>query len=264
MSYSGSGSKLIRRRAHKSSFRLLAAVLIGTFAMPMSGAQAAAVGEQARSAMEAAVKFVNTLASKTKPQEVSTQDFKGPSERATQVKHLRLCPRQLLLYVGEAFTLVPLPLDRNKEVVHGAALIWETKDPDLAGVSSWGEVSAIAPGHTQVTVQAGTSKAHVNVEVRPGVRPRLTDRRQGDLDWEGEHGHDCDDPESAQLIEPQPKLAADLSGQQRLLRPGRLLAMRTRSLEAMMGKQSRGNHSKGWLDLLPCLTGLLRRRGRRS
>jgi hypothetical protein len=90
-------------------------------------------------------------------------------------------------------------------------LTWETKDPNLAGVSSWGEVSAIAPGHTQVTVSAGTTKADVNVEVRAGVRVRLSDRRQGDLDWDAEHGHNCDDPEAAQLIEPQPTLAADLN-----------------------------------------------------
>ncbi|MEK6408491.1 MAG: hypothetical protein AABN34_16305 [Acidobacteriota bacterium] len=141
---------------------------------------------------------------------MGSQDFKGPSDRATEVKHLRLCPRKLLLYVGEAFTLVPLPLDRNKEVVHGAALTWETKDPNLASVSSWGEVSASAPGHTQVAVNAGTTKAHVNVEVRAGLRPRLSDRRQGDLDWDAEHGHDCDDPEAAQMAEPQPTIAAEL------------------------------------------------------
>ncbi|MEK6289714.1 MAG: hypothetical protein AABO57_28695, partial [Acidobacteriota bacterium] len=193
------------QREYAAIFRFLAAVLVAAMAVPIPQVLAEPV---ARTAIEFVIEFLTP--SRKKLQTVGSQDFKGPSDRATEVKHLRLCPRKLLLYVGEAFTLVPLPLDRNKEVVHGAALIWETKDPNLASVSSWGEVSASAPGHTQVAVNAGTTKAHVNVEVRAGLRPRLSDRRQGDLDWDAEHGHDCDDPEAAQMAEPQPTIAANL------------------------------------------------------
>lgn len=183
--------------------RLLAGILVGTMAVPIPQVLAEPV---ARTAIEFVLDFL--APSKKKPQTVISQDFKGPADRAFEVKHLKLCPRKLLLYVGEAFTLVPLPLNRNKEIVHGATLTWDAKEPKFATVSSWGEVSAIAPGHTQVTVDAGTTKAHVDVEVRAGLRPRPTDRRQADLDWDGEHGHDCDDPEAAQLIGPQPNLAA--------------------------------------------------------
>jgi RHS repeat-associated protein len=202
-----------RRKNYAASSRLMAGILIVAMVFPLSQAHAEAAVEKARAAIESAVEFAirKLSSSKKKGQDLASQDFKGPSNRASEVKHLRLCPRKLQLYVGEAFTLVPLPLDRNKEVVHGAVLTWETKDPNLAGVSSWGEVSAIAPGHTQVTVNAGTTKAQVNVEVRAGVRPRLSDRRQGDLDWDAEHGRDCDDPEAAQVIEPQPMLAEDLN-----------------------------------------------------
>lgn len=60
----------------------------------------------------------------------------------------------------------------------------------LFQVSSWGEVTAIAPGHAVVTVQAGTGRATVAVEVREGGR-----RRQSDLEYDAEHSGNCNDPE---------------------------------------------------------------------
>jgi len=84
-------------------------------------------------------------------------------------------------------------LDGNKEVVNGAALQWSTNEPSVATVSSWGEVEAIAPGHTVATVQAGTGRATVAVEVRQGARPV-----QRDLEWDIEHSGDCGDPESSE------------------------------------------------------------------
>ena len=212
MPFSSYKSTSSHRTNNGTSFRATASVLIVVMVATLFPVLVEAAGEQARSAIESVINLLGKRPSNKKPQVLSTQDFKGPSTRAAEVKHLRLCPRTLLLYTGESFTLVPLPLDRDREVVHGAALTWETKDSTLASVSSWGEVSAIAAGHTQVTVSAGTAKAKVEVEVRAGARPALTDRRQADLDWDAEHSHDCDDAEAtAKLIESPPKLAPDSS-----------------------------------------------------
>jgi Bacterial Ig-like domain (group 2) len=172
-------------KSNKTTVKLLAIFFIAVLlAGPLTPVEAEAAAEQARRAIDSVVKLLSARPSKQSTQTLSSQSFESPSQRADRVKHLRLCPRELLLYVDESFTLVPLPLDQNNNAVHGADLTFETKDPDLATVSSWGEVSAIAPGHTQVTVQAGTTKAHVNVEVRAGVRPRPSDRRQADLGLE--------------------------------------------------------------------------------
>jgi RHS repeat-associated protein len=197
-------------KSNKTTVRLLAIVFITVLlAGPLTPVEGAAAAEQARRAIDSVVKFLSAGLSKQSVQTPSSQKFESPLQRADRVNHLRLCPRELLLYVDESFTLVPLPLDQDNNAVHGAELTFETKAPRLATVSSWGEVSAVAPGHTQVTVQAGTTSAHVNVEVRAGMRPRSSDRRQADLDWKAEHAHDCDDPEAARLIEPRPELAAD-------------------------------------------------------
>jgi len=52
-------------------------------------------------------------------------------------------------------------------------------------------VEAFAAGHAVVTVQAGTGRASVAVEVREGARPV-----QRDLEWDLEHAGDCTEPES--------------------------------------------------------------------
>jgi hypothetical protein len=86
------------------SLRFLTAILVAAMAVPMPQVLAEPA---ARTAMEFIIDFLTP--SKKKSQTMGSQDFKGPANRASEVKHLRLCPRKLLLYVGEAFTLVPLP-----------------------------------------------------------------------------------------------------------------------------------------------------------
>src|SRR5262245_43373581 len=75
---------------------------------------------------------------------------------------------------------------------------WATNDATVVTVSSWGEVSAVAPGHTLVRVQAGSGRATVAVEVREGHR-----RRQSDLEFDLEHAGDCNDPEGTEPETPQ-------------------------------------------------------------
>jgi hypothetical protein len=104
------------RRVHRvAHFKrsAITAVIIAAMAFTLSPVQADKAGEQARDTIESVIKFLGKSPLKRKPPSVKSQDFKGPVTRASEVKHLRLCPRELLLYVGESFTLVPLPLDRT-------------------------------------------------------------------------------------------------------------------------------------------------------
>src|SRR5262249_39784969 len=132
---------------------------------------------------------------KMKPQSIDSQAFETPQQRADSVQYLRLCPRRLQLYVAEAFTLVPLPLDRNRQTVHGAAMTWSSSDANVATITSYGEVSAKSAGHTLVTLQVGSKRANVVVQVELGPRPRITDQ-----EWDRLHAQDCDNPEAAELI----------------------------------------------------------------
>lgn len=190
---------------------LVATLMIGAIAFPFSPSQAQVAGPQAKLALKAIISLLPKASKSGKPtvSAAQPQTFEGPEQRALRVRRLRLCPRRLLLYVGETFTLVPQPLDHRNEIVQGASFIFQAMDPRLATVSSWGEASAVGPGHTLVVVTAGTAKASVGVEVRAGKRPSLADRKEADLEFDAEHSHDCDDPEAAQLITPESNVAAE-------------------------------------------------------
>ncbi len=203
MSFSRHKVRRPRLRKHSPSFRFLATILIVSLAGSLSPVLADAAAEQARTAIEAGIRFLTKRidSSEKKLQDLSPQPSKTGAERALEVKDVRLCPRRLLLYVGEQFTLVPLPLDRNNEVVHGVAFAWESSDSTVADVASDGSVTGLKTGHCSVTASAGNKKEKVNVEVRDGRRPLL-----GNTQWDVEHGHDCDDPE-------QLTAAADVPGE---------------------------------------------------
>jgi len=190
---------------------LVATFIVGALALPISPSQAQIAGAEVKLALEAVIRLLPTASTSAKATLSAAQPpfFEGPEQRAMKVRRLRLCPRKLTLYVGESFTLVPQPLDQNNDIVQGASLNFEVMDPKLASVSSWGEVSAIAPGQTLIGVSAGIAKATVAVDVREGNRLSLADRREADLEFDAEHSHDCDDPEAAQLTTPESNVAID-------------------------------------------------------
>jgi RHS repeat-associated protein len=126
------------------------------------------------------------------------QDELTAQDRAARVTKLRLCPRRVLLYADETRTLVPLALDHTRrgedgeaEVVHGAAIEWETDNGAVAEVTSYGEVTAISPGKTRVTARAGSARASVLIEVKEGARPV-----ESDFEYDQKHMNDCEDPEA--------------------------------------------------------------------
>ena len=177
------------RRSNKTKL-LVVFIAIVLLAGSLSPAQGEAIRELARSSL---VRPTSVERSKS----VEAGKPLDGGDRAAAVTHFRLCPRRLSLYVDESYTLSPLPLSSDQEVKHGVPVHWETSDKSVATVSSWGEVSAVSPGNSTVTVQAGTGLATVAVEVRNGVRPKQTD-----LQWDLEHSNDCDEPESSQLNDP--------------------------------------------------------------
>lgn len=173
--------------------RLFVIFIIIAIILPASALRAETVREIARRTLNL-IRSEKSSESVRPSQDFQLQPIESPSERAMRVAFLRLCPRKLTLYAGEVFTLVPLPLDHNREIVQGVSLEWSAVNPEIASVSSCGEVTAIAPGVTVATAQAGIARAIVRIEVRSGPRPAQTD-----LEWDMEHGQDCSDPESSQL-----------------------------------------------------------------
>jgi len=82
---------------------------------------------------------------------VKPQQIQSASEREAKVTRLRLCPRRLLMYVGEEFPLSPLPLDTKGAPVHGVVFSWASGDPHIATVASEGTVAAVKSGQCVVT-----------------------------------------------------------------------------------------------------------------
>ena len=66
--------------------------------------------------------------------------------QAEQVTDLQVCPRQLIMFVGERYTLTPVALNGNQQVVHGVGMSWSSPRRRRRQVSSFGEVEAMAVG----------------------------------------------------------------------------------------------------------------------
>ncbi len=197
-----------QRRGRKAGIRvrIFALMLIAAIGLQLTPAQADAIGEQARKAAESAVEMVSKIKLPFFEKTVAPkpQSVESPSDRAFHVRKIRLCPRRLTLYVGEEYALVPLPLDFRKEPVHSALMTWDSRQPEVASVSSTGDVTAVAAGKTIVTVRAGAARASVLVEVLAGVRPVVRDD-----EYETKHGRDCDDPESEDAPEDRVQSTGD-------------------------------------------------------
>lgn len=186
MSFSGR----VTSKVYRASVRLVVIFVLVSIAISLSPVQAEVAGVYARRALRSVFEPSGDRNNPpSRAQDFVATQMEDPSANADRVTHFRLCPRRVVLYVGEAYTLAPVPMDRNTQIVSGVAPRWSVNDPNVATVTSWGEVNAIVPGHTVVTVQAGTGRATVAVEVREGAR-----RRQSDLEFDLEHSGDCSDP----------------------------------------------------------------------
>jgi RHS repeat-associated protein len=173
--------------------KLVAAiVVVGMTAFQLSPTRAEVNGASATRLLRSAVDLLcsphrshESNATKAKRQQIETA-----SDREARVAHISLCPRRVLMYVGEEHVLAPLPLDNSRAPVHGVAFSYESGDATIAEMASDGTVTAVKPGACFVTATVGQKKAKVKVEVRDGPRPRLTNAQ-----WDAEHANDCRDPE---------------------------------------------------------------------
>ncbi len=186
----------LSRRARKTSHirrSFTSALVIGLLACQISPMEGEAAGKRARKMVGSSI---NTVRETLKPSRKKAQTVQSlpddPSQLGSRVTHVRLCPRRLLLYVGEQFTLVPLPLDAKKEVVHGVGFAWQSTDSTVADAASDGSITALKSGSCTVTASVGNKKDKVSIDVRDGRRPLLTNSQ-----WDIEHPHDCDDPEQS-------------------------------------------------------------------
>jgi RHS repeat-associated protein len=166
---------------------LLVILLVGQF-VP---AQAEILGEQARKLYDASIKplFVASESAMNPRRLVAPQSIPTPLENAAKVSSIRLCPRQLKMYVGEFFNLVPLALDSTQKAVHAAQKSWSSSAPGVAAVDLTGEVEAKSAGTATLTLTIGSKTATVSVQVLSGGRPKLTDAQ-----WDAEHASDCNTP----------------------------------------------------------------------
>jgi RHS repeat-associated protein len=137
------------------------------------------------------------------------------ASQAEQVVDLQVCPRQLVMFVGERYILTPVALDSGQKVVHGVGMSWSSSNTEVAGVSSFGQVEAMAVGNATVEVQCGSVSELIQLEVRPGTRP--TDSNQhADID----PTNDCAAEQSSAFA---PQSAAVASAQQNSIEPDVLL-----------------------------------------
>lgn len=194
---------LMRRRA-RTWARFLVAFLILAIAFPFSPAQAELLADKAPESLRDAISFLDGLDSMlAKSSDVArTQRFEDPSQKAQKVVSLKLCPLRLILFVEESFTLVPLALDNKGEAVNGVAVKWVSSNPQVATVTSFGEVRAITVGQAAITVEAGAARKIVMVKVQEGRRVT-----QNDTEYDLEHDNDCAEAGSPVSTLPQSPLA---------------------------------------------------------
>jgi RHS repeat-associated protein len=103
------------------------------------------------------------------------------ASQAEQVADLQVCPRQLVMFVGERYTLTPVALDSSQKVVHGVGMSWKSLNSAVAKVSSFGQAEAMAVGTATLEVQCGNVSELIQIQVLNGTRPTGSNQ-QADLD----------------------------------------------------------------------------------
>lgn len=184
-----------KHRTHKSlpmKSRVLAVVMVATLLSPLPHGQAEIVGRHVRAVLDSTVDSLRGAGRPLNKTSYRVQHVMEASDRATAVTRVSLCPRRLLLYVGEEYTLSPLPFDSQGEPVQGVVFTWESSDISVAEVVSDGTIIALETGKCFVTASVGHRSDKVKVEVREGKRPFLNEAQ-----WDAEHVSDCDKPEKS-------------------------------------------------------------------
>jgi RHS repeat-associated protein len=183
--------------------RALIIALIVRLAAPVTPAEAAGIVRAAQAAWREARAYVGAVANS--PANMAPVGRSGMAASAAtqtqQVADLQVCPRQLVMFAGERYTLTPIALDGSQQVVHGVGMSWSSRNSSVAGVSSFGQVEAVAVGITTVDVQCGGASEEITIDVRGGTRP-IGSNQEADIDTS-----DCAS-EQAAMYAPQSAVAA--------------------------------------------------------
>ena len=162
--------------------------LIVRLAAPGAQAEAAGLIRAAQTAWREARAYTSAIVNR--PISMATVRRSGmvasAAAQAEQVDELQVCPRQLVMFVGERYTLTPValdvnPVDGSKKVVHGVGMSWSSPGASVAKVSSFGQVEAMGVGNTAVEVECGSVSKLIPVEVRSGTRPTGSNQ-EADID----------------------------------------------------------------------------------
>lgn len=156
----------------------IAALLVAMMALPVSPHQAQVIGARVSRACGWRQPLISCRSLKKSPKRIDTlvrpQLAESAGRREARVARISLCPRRVLMYVGEQHSLSPLPLDTTGAAVHGVVFSFESSAAQIADVATDGSVTALKPGDCFVAALVGQRSARVKVEVRDGLRPRLT------------------------------------------------------------------------------------------
>jgi serine/threonine protein kinase len=95
----------------------------------------------------------------------------APLPGGSTVARLELAPLSVSLAPGERVTIRATARDTAGNPVTGVAVSWASSDPDVAAVSSAGEVQGAARGADQITARSGSSSAAAVVTVTAPVAP---------------------------------------------------------------------------------------------
>jgi RHS repeat-associated protein len=163
--------------------RALIIALILRLAMPLTPTEAESLIRAAHKIWPAAREYAGVPAIRSiniSPVKPRGNPF-SIAAQTNQVTELKVCPRQLIMFVDERYTLTPIALDSSQQVVHGAAMSWSSLATNIADVSSFGEVEAKAVGNTTIVIQSGAATLDIPIEVQSGMRPTGSNQ-EADLD----------------------------------------------------------------------------------
>jgi RHS repeat-associated protein len=191
--------------------RALIIALIVRLAAPLTPAEAEGLALAAQTAWQKVNAYTSAAVERPVKIVSGARPVKAISmaSQAEHVAELQVCPRQLVMFVGERYTLTPVALDGSQQVVHGVGMSWSSLNSAVAAVSSFGQVEAVAEGTTSVEVQSGGVNKLIQVEVRSGTRPTGSNQ-EADIDPTG----DCSFEQAAMYA---PKSAAAALPQQDLI-----------------------------------------------
>jgi len=168
--------------------RALVVALIVRLAAPLTPAEAEVLGGAVKETWREMSAYAKAMVSRSTTGGTSHHHARGEagkpptrvafaSMQSQNVASLQVSPTQLNMYVGENYTLSPVPLDSGGNVVQGTGMQWSSANTAIATVNSFGQVRAVAAGNTSVQAQSGNATVQVPVQVLSGARQALSGAR---------------------------------------------------------------------------------------